>query len=176
MIELESARLRLRELDADDLEPMMAVHLSNPDFLSYMEGSEGETGKYDLERWQRDWFVAKMMPERHMLGCYLKPQGEPVGFLEFAEEEYMGKPWLGVLSIHSAYHRQGLASEAFQCLIDYGRKAYGWSVLRAGALEVNVAGMGLARHLGFHAVEEGLQRFAGGEQRYIVFERSLAEA
>ncbi len=100
----------------------------------------------------------------------------PMTLEEFAEEDYMGKPWLGVISTHSAHHRQGLASEAFRCLMDHCRKAYGWSVVRAGVLEANVAGMGLARHLGFQAMEEGLKRFAGGEQRYIVFERSLAEA
>ncbi|HLW03381.1 MAG TPA: GNAT family N-acetyltransferase [Ktedonobacterales bacterium] len=176
MIELESERLRLRELSADDLEPMMAVHLSNPDFLSYMEGSEGEAGRYDLERWQRDWTIAQMMPGRHMLGCYLKPQGEAVGFIEFWEEAEDGNPWLGVLSIRKDHHRQGLGSEAFYCLMNYFLKEYNWPSLRAGVLEANEAGMAFAQHLGFQPVEEGLNQFSGGELRYIVFERSLTEA
>lgn len=58
MIDLESERLRLREMSADDLPLGLPVYLSNPDFLQQQEGSEGEAGKYDLERWQRDWFIA----------------------------------------------------------------------------------------------------------------------
>lgn len=176
MIELESSRLDLREMTEEDLPLVLPVYLSNPDFLQQQEGSEGEAGRYDLERWQRDWSIAQMMPGRHMFACYLKPNGEVVGFIDYLEENADdGKPWLGTLTIHKEYQRQGLGTEAFHRLADYFRNHYGWPVLRAGVLEQNAAGLAFVRAVGFQAVEEGLKRFPGGEQRFIVFERSLAE-
>src|SRR6185312_15551070 len=86
MIALESERLTIRELAAGDLPLLMPVHLSNPAFLALMEGSEGEAGRYDLARWQRDWQIASMMPGRHMLGIFLKSTDEAVGFCDFFEE------------------------------------------------------------------------------------------
>lgn len=176
MIELESERLRLRELGADELEAVLPVYLSNPDFVQQQEGSEGEAGRYDLERFQRDWAVAQMMPGRHMLGCYLKARGDAAGFIEFWEEAEDGNPWLGALTIHKAHHRQGLGTEVFHRLIDYLRQEYGWPILRAGVLEQNTVGLAFVQHLGFRPVEQKLGRFSGGEQTFIVFERSLAEA
>jgi RimJ/RimL family protein N-acetyltransferase len=176
MIDLESERLRLREMTADDLPLVLPVYLSNPEFLQQQEGSEGEAGRYDLQRWQRDWFVAQMMPGNHWLGCYLKKQGDAVGFIGYLEEhEDDGKPWLGAITIHSAHHRQGLGTEAFHCLSDYFRREYDWPTLRAGVLEVNAAALAFARHLGFKPVKAGLKQFPGGAQRFMVFERSLAE-
>jgi RimJ/RimL family protein N-acetyltransferase len=176
MIELESERLQLREMAEEDLPLVLPVYLSNPDFLQQQEGSEGEAGRYDLERWQRDWAISQMMPGSHWYGCYLKANDEAVGFIAYLEEnEDDSKPWLGALTIHKAYQRQGLGSEAFYRLIDYFRHYYGWSLLRAGVLESNQAGRAFLQHLEFQPVKEGLKQFPGGDQRFIVFERSLAE-
>src|SRR5690242_11236334 len=169
MIELESGRLLLREMTEKDLPLVLPVYLSNSGFLQQQEGSEGEAGRYDLERWQRDWHIAQMMLGNHWLGCYLKAQGEAVGFISYLEEHAGdGKPWLGALTIHSAHQRQGLGTEAFHRLTDYFRQEYRWPVLRAGVLEQNTAGLAFARRLGFQPVETGIKRFSGGEQRFIV--------
>lgn len=171
MIALESKRLHIREIAEDDFPNVLAVHLSNPDFLQLMEGSEGEAGRYDLERWQRDWYIAQLMPGRYTFGCYLKEHGEAVGFVEYLEEnEDDGKPWLGVLTIHKAYQRQGLGSEIFRCLTEHFRQDYGWPLLRVGVLEQNGPGMAFAQHVGFQAIKRGVKRFAGGEQAFIVLE------
>lgn len=141
MIELESERLHIREITADDLPNLLAVYMSNPEVVRRMEGSEGEVGKYDLERWQRDWYVAQLIPGRHQLGCYLKENGEAVGFIDYLEENDDGKPWLGQLMIHKAHQRQALATEAFQCLVEHFRRDYGWPLLRAWVLEMNGPGV-----------------------------------
>jgi hypothetical protein len=52
MIAVESERLTIRELTAEDLPLLMPVHLSKPEFLALVEGSEGEAGRYDLARWR----------------------------------------------------------------------------------------------------------------------------
>lgn len=176
MIELESERLYMREITADDVEKVLPVHLSNPDFLRQMEGSEGEAGRYDLARWQRDWQIAQMMPGRHTLACYLKDTGETgeaVGYVEYLEEHDDGAPWIGVLTIHRAHQRQGLGTEAFRRLMEHFREAYGWSLLHAGVLENNEAGLGFARHLGFQPIGQHTSRMSGGIQPFIVFERSF---
>jgi RimJ/RimL family protein N-acetyltransferase len=175
MIELESERLLIREMTADDLEKVLPVYLSNPDFLQQMEGSEGEAGRYDLARWQRDWHIAQMMPGRHTLACYLKETGEAVGYVEFLEEHDDGAPWIGVLTIHSAHQRQGPGTEAFRRLIEHFREEYGWSLIHVGVLEQNEAGLGFAKHLGFQPIRRLASRMSGGVQQFVVCERSLNE-
>jgi len=118
MLELMAERLQIREITADDLAALLPVYLSNPAFVEQNEGSEGEIGRYDLDRWQRDWHILQMMPGSHRLGCYLKMDHTPVGFLDFLEEHDDGYPWLGTLVIQKDYQRQGLGSETFHCLVD----------------------------------------------------------
>jgi RimJ/RimL family protein N-acetyltransferase len=173
MIELESKRLFIREITADDVEKVLPVHLSNPDFLRQMEGSEGEAGRYDLARWQRDWQVAQMMPGRHTLACYLKDSGEAVGYVEYLEEHDDGAPWIGVLTIQRTHQRQGLGTEAFQRLSKHFREDYGWSLINGGVLETNGAGLGFARHLGFQPIRQLTSRMSGGIQQFIIFELAL---
>jgi len=177
MIELESARLRIREITADDLEIVLPVYESNPNVMQHMEGSEGEVGRYNLERWQRDWYIAQLMPGRHMLGCYLREDGEAVGFIDYLEEHDDGKPFLGQLMIHKAYQRQGLGSEAFQCLTEHFHKDYGWPLLRTWVLEENGPGLAFLQRVGFQPIEQasGQWRLPGGLQQYIMLERSLSE-
>lgn len=175
MIELESERLQIREITADDLEAILPVHLSNSDFLEFMEGSEGNAGRYDLDRWQRDWYIAQLMPGRHMLGCYLKSENVAVGFSEYMEEveEDNGQPWIGVLSISKAYQRQGLGSEALYCLLEHFRRNYGWSHIHGGVLAQIKPALAFAEHVGFQPIHSSLKQLAGGLQQYIVMERSL---
>lgn len=173
MIELESERLFIRTITVDDVEKLLPVHLSNPDFLRQMEGSEGEAGRYDLARWQRDWHIAQMMPGRHTLACYLKDTDEAVGYVEYLEEHDDGAPWIGVLTIHRSHQRQGLGTEAFQRLIEHFRQDYGWSLIHAGVMENNEAGLGFARYLGFQPIRQLTSRMSGGIQQFIIFELPL---
>ncbi|GAC1392744.1 MAG: hypothetical protein NVS4B11_16370 [Ktedonobacteraceae bacterium] len=175
MIELESKRLHIREITADDLEKMLPVFLSNPDALQQTEGSEGEIGKYDLERWQRDWYIAQMMPGRHMLGCYLKEIGEAVGFVEYVDEhDRLGQPWFGAVVIHKSYQRQGLGAEAVHIVIKHIRKETGASVLYSSVVEQNVQGLALARHVGFRpSSQQASHQFPMGKQAIIVLELPL---
>jgi hypothetical protein len=110
MIELESERLRIREIVPDDLPALLPVYLSNPQFVAWSEGSQGEAGYYDLAMLQRDWQVAQMMPGRVMLGIYLKATGEAVGQADYlAENPDDGLPWLGLLMIAGSHQRRGRA-------------------------------------------------------------------
>jgi RimJ/RimL family protein N-acetyltransferase len=173
VLELMTKRLQLRDCTADDLPALLPAYLSNPTFVEQNEGSEGEIGRYDLARWQRDWSIMQMMPGSHRLGCYLKTDLTPVGFLDFLEEHDDGFPWLGTLVIHKAYQRQGLGTETFHCLIAYAHQQMGWSRLHAGIKAVNDEGRAFLKHLGFQVIEEGSQQFAGGLQQYYIMEYAV---
>ena len=138
------------------------------------EGSEGEIGRYDLARWQRDWHIAQMMPGNHWLGCYLKNAHTPVGIVLFLEEnEDDGQPRLGSLVIHKDHQCQGLGTETFQRLAEYFRQEMSWSNLRAGVKAQNEAGLAFLEHMGFHTVKQRNARFSEGMQTFFVYDLML---
>ncbi len=108
MIELESDRLLIRELKADDLARVFPVHASNPDFLALTEGSGGDVGLYDLARFQRDWQIGQLMDGRHMLGAFARNGNEAVGFADYLEEHDDGLPWLGAIRHRTPQPAPGL--------------------------------------------------------------------
>jgi hypothetical protein len=71
MYEISGLRLGMREVEAADLPGLLLVYLFNPEPVALKEGSQGQPGYFDLEMLQRDWWVAHMMPGRHMLHIYL---------------------------------------------------------------------------------------------------------
>jgi RimJ/RimL family protein N-acetyltransferase len=163
---LESPRLVMREVEADDLPALLPVYLSNPAFVAMNEGSRGQSGYFDLEMFRRDWWVQRMMPGSHWLGLYLKPTAAPVGQANFLEENPEDSyPWLGLLMIDASHQRQGLGGEAFACLANHFRTAYGWASLRLGVLPENAPALAFWQHLGFAVVER--------RERAIVMEKAL---
>ncbi|HEX4207238.1 MAG TPA: GNAT family protein [Ktedonobacteraceae bacterium] len=173
MIELESERLLIRELSENDLAAILPVLLSNEAFLLQQEGSEGEPGRYDLARWQRDWHITQFMPGSHALGCFLKPRSEAVGYIGYLEENEDGQPWLGVLVIDAAHQRQGLGTEVFQRLAQYFRVEYAWPVLHAGTAQQNQTGLAFLQALGFRPYKTVANRLASGLQDLTFLELAL---
>lgn len=172
--EFETRRLLVRRLREDDLEAILPVHTSNPDYLELTEGSGGQPGRYDLEMLQRDYVIAQMTPGRCLAGIFLKPTGEAVGVLDWMEENPSdGKPWIGLLMVHADHQRQRIASEAFRGLAEWLR-ARRFDVVRAGVIERDAAGRAFATSLGFELVAITPKRMAAAEERTIVVERSLA--
>ena len=173
MIQIESERLIIREIIAVELPAILPVLVSDPEHLRRQEGSEGEPGRYDLDRWQRDWTIGQMMPGRHMFGSYLKSSGEAIGYVEFMEEVDDGLPWFGMLLIHMEYRRKGYGTETFQCLATMFRSEYQWPVIRAWVAIENEAGYAFAQHLGFHIVIREVVHLAGGMQEIARLEYTL---
>ena len=167
-MELESERLRIREAEPEDLPALLPVYLSNPEFVAMNEGARGEQGYYDLEMFQRDWQVQRMMPGGHVLGIYLKETGAAVGQANYLEENPDdGRPWLGLLMIVRERQRQGLGTEAFRRLAAFFREVYGWPALRLGVLKQNSPALAFWERRGFW-------RVAGADrERAIVMELVL---
>jgi RimJ/RimL family protein N-acetyltransferase len=169
-IELASARLIIREVAPDDPPVLLPVYLSNPDYVAQSEGSRGEAGYYDLEMFQRDWQIAQLTLGRHMLGVYLTETGEALGLADYLEEDLEdGRPWLGLLMIASAHQRQGLGTEAVECLATYFQDHYSWPFLRAGVTTSNASDLAFWCRLGF---EEAPVGDAAGEE-HVVLQRAL---
>lgn len=176
MIELTGARLHICEGTTEDLPALLPVYTSNPAFVRQNEGSEGEPGRYDLDRWQRDWHIARLLPGNHWLGCYLYEQRTPVGILQFLEENSAdGMPWLGTLVIHRLYQQQGLGTESFQCFTEYCRQHMHWTILRTSVKIENAAGLAFLKRMGFQPTSEGNGRFANGVRRFLLMDLALAE-
>lgn len=173
MIKLESERLIIREIVTDDLPAILPALVSDPEHLRRQEGSEGEPGRYDLERWQRDWAIGQMMPGRHMLGCYVKSSREAIGYAEFMEEMDDGLPWFGISLIHMKHRRQGYGTEAFQRLATMFRSEYQWPVIRAWVAIENEVGYAFAQHIGLRIAEKKIVRLAGGMQEIAQLEYTL---
>ena len=170
MLELETPRLRIRDAEAADLPDLLPIYLSNPNFVRMNEGSRGAAGYYDLEMFQRDWWIYRMMPGGHVLGIYLKVTGDAVGQANFLEENPDdGMPWLGLLMIAAPHQRQGLGREAFEALAAHFRSTYGWQALRLGVLAPNTAALAFWQALGFEQVEEK----GDDARRVFVLERRL---
>jgi RimJ/RimL family protein N-acetyltransferase len=168
----ETERLTIRELVDDDLEQILDVYVSNPEYLELTEGSGGEPGLYDLGMLQRDFATARMSPGRVLAGLFLKPTDEAVGVLDWMDENPSDDlPWIGLLMVRADRQREGLASEAFEGLAELLR-ARAAQTVRAAVVERNEAGRALARKLGFEPVETRTRQMASAE-RVTVVERTL---
>jgi hypothetical protein len=66
MSDFETPRLAVRAIRPDDLDALLDVYRSNPEYLALTEGSGGEPGRYDREMLERDVAVAAMTPGRRM--------------------------------------------------------------------------------------------------------------
>jgi hypothetical protein len=111
-VPFETDHLVIRELREEDLEAVLPVYTSNPAYLALTEGSGGEPGRYELDMLERDFVVAQMAPGRTMAGIFLKGADEPIGVLDWMEENPADrKPWVGLLIIRADHQRRGCASE-----------------------------------------------------------------
>lgn len=174
MLEFTTTQLQIHKTEAEELPMLLPIYTSNPEFVRQNEGSEGEIGRYDLARWQRDWYVMQMLSGSHQLGCYLRRDGTPVGIIHFLEEnEDDGKPWLGTLVIHKDYQRRGLGTEAFRCMVAYFRLNTNWTILRTAVKAQNQVGFAFLTSVGFQIIKEKNERFASSMQTFFILETTL---
>ena len=171
VVRFETERLVIRELSAEDLVAVLSVYLGNTDYLALTSGVAGDPGRYDLESLQRDFVLAGLTPGRHVAGIYLEEGGEPVGVLDWLEENPSdGRPWLGLVMLRPDHKRRGFASEAVYALAE---RLDG--PLRMGVIARNEAGLAFARRLGFRPVEAVAARMNTTED-VVVYERPPAVA
>jgi len=150
---LTTARLVLDEPTEDALPGMLAVALSNPDFLATHEGSAGQAGRYDIAMLERDLAIAQSDPERHALVIRRQDDGTVVGRADALDMHPRDRvPWIGLLELHADVHGHGLGREAAQALADCYR-SQGQTRLRLGVDDGNDGAARFWRALGYVTVD-----------------------
>ena len=173
--EFATERFTIRELAEDDLPLILDVYASNPAYLSLTEGTGGEPGRFDLDLLRRDVAVARAMPGRHLAGVYSRESEEPVGVLDWMDENPSDRrPWLGLVLVRADRQRQGVAREVVEWLAEHLQSA-GADSLRAAVIARNEPGLAFARALGFEPVFTTSKGLASQEE-LVVCERRLGSA
>lgn len=117
-MELRSSRLVLSDIEPQDIEALLDMALSNPEFRARREGSSDGPGYYDRERLERDIGVAYMDPARHPLALRLLPEATVIGWAEVLDRHPEDSlPWIGVLEIANHQQRQGYGREATEAIL-----------------------------------------------------------
>ena len=118
-LRLRTKRLSISAVDADDLDELLAVRLSNPERLLRTEGSAGEAGFYDLGMLERDAMVAAMDSSRHF-AAVRGPDGRVIGLLDLLVEHHDdGHPWIGAVEILRSEQRKGYGTETLTAALDF---------------------------------------------------------
>jgi GNAT superfamily N-acetyltransferase len=154
-LKLESQRLVMTEAAEGDIEGLLSVALSNPDFTGDHEASGGEPGRFDRDMLERDLAVAWIDPTGHPL--VLRTKEEPariIGWAEVLDEHPRDHvPWIGLLEVHQREQRSGYGREAVAALVDWARNR-GAPALRLGVDEGNGRALAFWQSMGFRHVEE----------------------
>ena len=151
-----------------DLPPLLHVFQSNPRYLEWTEG-----GEYDLEMLRADWESAERTEGRHMLALRDPETAEPVGVIEFLENNPRdGHPWIGLIMVAAERQREGLAGEAMLAVCEHVHLNWA-SPVRIGVIDENQAGLALAISLGFEPYGEAFQDLGGGERRLVLMQRRI---
>lgn len=174
LLTCETERLVITEATEDDVDGLLAVALSNPDFTGHHEGFAGEPGGFDQGMLERDLAVAWSDPLRHPL--VIRRKGEQslvIGWADvLAEHPRDLVPWIGLLEIHQQEQRRGYGREAAEALLGWAR-ARGATALRLGVDEGNESGFAFWQTLGFRPVELRERLGPAGALRVSVMEFPL---
>ncbi len=148
-LELETDRLQMREVVADDVELLHQVFESNQDFLAFREDIASAPGGYDLASVERYWEMARLDPNRHLLMVEDKATGASVGLVDLVSRSPAdGLPWIGLVMTHRSYQRRGVASEAMGAVTAH-LATQGHPAVRMAVIEGNEVGLSFARRVGF---------------------------
>ena len=173
-VRLGTPDLVLTELESTDLGEVLAVRRSNPDRLARTEGSAGEAGAYDLAMLERDLSVAVPDPARHVLVARAWTDRMAVGYVDVLDEHLEdGRPWLGVLEIHTDAQRRGLGRQCVEAVAKRAREDLGARSLRAVADADDDHAGAFLRSLGFMPVDDRKRSSPQGRVPVVVYEASL---
>ena len=144
-----SGRLRFADVGEGDLPDLLAISLSNPEFLDLTEGSSGEHGHYDLEMLERDWHLGTLDPGRHQLLGRLA-DGTAAARLDLLDENPRdGYPWIGLLMVHADHVGKGLGREGAAVAVE----RLGGPPVRLGVLIGNAPALAFWERVGAVEVE-----------------------
>jgi RimJ/RimL family protein N-acetyltransferase len=169
-VQFETARLYIKRLIPSDLDALLEVWLSNPQYLQLTEGSRGQSGHYDLGMLQRDFAIAQVTPGRVFGGIWRKDNAELIGALDWLiQNPNDDHPWLGLIIIQADQQRQRFAHEVVADLVSHLAAKRRYSA-RAAIIDGNEAGAATMRALGFVPIATRSLKTATGDSRTTIFE------
>lgn len=171
-IVLETHRLRLRLLTADDA-PFVLALVNEPDWLRYI----GDRGIRDLDG-AREYIRQgpRAMYARHRFGLWLverREDGEPLGLCGLLVRDYLPKPDIG-FALRARHHGHGYAREAAEAVVAHACDVLGLPELLAIVSPGNVRSVRLLEHLGFRHVGEQVP--PGADRPVQLFARAPLDA
>lgn len=174
VLTLETQRLLIAEATEDDLDGLLSVALSNPNFTGHHEGSDGDPGRFDRGMLERDLAIAWMDPARHPLALRTRRQpGRVVGWADLLDEHPRDHvPWIGLLEVHQQEQRKGYGREAVAALADWARRG-GATALRLGVDDGNDTALCFWQSMGFQHVEQRARSGPSGPMAVAVMELRL---
>lgn len=168
---ITTSRVVLDEIADDDVDALLDVRRSNPEYLARTEGSSGEVGHYDRSMLERDLSVACLDPSRQILAVRLSSQTTPIGLVDLLREHPSDHlPWIGAIELHSQYQRQSYGREIVQALVDWARSELEAAAVRASADEDHSSAREFLEASGFVEVDRRERRGPAGETAVVVYE------
>jgi len=163
---LETARLRLRELDDADAGFVLDL-LNRPDFLRYI-GDRGVRDEDQARTYLRDGPVASYALHGH--GLYAverREDGRPIGLCGLVAREGLPAPDIGFAFLPAFYGR-GYALEAARAVLDDAGERLGLARVLAIVSPGNDRSIALLRKLGLR--DAGTVRLPGRDEDVLLFE------
>lgn len=142
----ETARLRIRRLTVEDAVFVLAL-TNEPAFLAHI-GDKGLRSVEDAERFLREGpWTNQPRPGYGQFAVELKETGSPVGVCGLLYREGLDLSDVG-FAVLSQYRGQGLAFEAAEAVMRYGRSTLGLTQIVGLTSRSNVASIRLLEKLG----------------------------
>jgi RimJ/RimL family protein N-acetyltransferase len=170
----ETPRLVATTVDADDIDALLTVRLSNPDRLLHTEGSAGQPGRYDRGMLERDLSIADADPAREALTVRRIDDGTVIGLIDVLREHSEDHlPWLGMVELHADDQRQGFGRELVEAAANWARDDVGAAALRAAVDADDDVGLAFVKACRFVPVDDRTRARADGNVDLIVLARPL---
>lgn len=147
MTNIETERLRIRELTLDDAAFVLEL-LSDPGFHRYI-GDRGIRDIAGAERYLRDGPMASYAKYGHGLWMVeLKDSGSPVGICGLLQRDTLPQPDIGFAFL-ARHVGKGYGYESATAVLEHALKVLKMPVVVAITAEENPASIGLLAKLGF---------------------------
>jgi len=151
-LELETARLKLREFSADDAAFVLRL-LNEPSFIEFI-GDRGVRTLTDAERYLRNGPMASYRQHGHgLLRVSLKDGDIPVGMCGLVKRDTLPAPDIGFALLPDFWGR-GYVTEAAEAVLEHGQKTLGIRVILGITTPGNVRSIAVLQKLGLSFIEE----------------------
>jgi RimJ/RimL family protein N-acetyltransferase len=172
-VRLTTGRLELSTPADVDLDGLLAVVHSNPQFLATHNAAASDPRGYDRSMLEDDLADAADDPARHPLVIRLRTTSEVIGWAELLDEHPSDHlPWLGLLELHADQHGHGYGVEATEALVEWARRS-GAPALRVGVDDGNDRSLAFWARRGFTPVDRRERPSPRGPLGVTVLELSL---